>query len=1347
MLAHFFRIGEAAVPGPPLEEASTCFGSPSWILPETPSFVLGVGNPSGINNKLHVLDSFGQGWFHLVETHASRYQQSRFQGYMKQLSTKQGRHIRTCVGAPAPLRSGSLTAGSWTGVLNFADAPLRQVPIQWPAGEFESGRVMVTAARIQSLEIVTATVYLPPKGPTYPKAAELSEQLLQPITTNLVLGRSGPRCICGDFNGTSDAYPQMHIWRQQGWQEIQEVFRDRFSVPVRKTCKNATTPDQLWCSPELLPYISNVALWDVWPDHQMVLAGLDLPALRGYELQWSLPGHIPWEKIDKDRWSELAADTQWGPTSFVPEGGASLSSVPGRLDFDHALSQFDSTKAFHAWSASFENRVSACLTCPVAAVDHSFKGRGARIKPKRRRLQAPILRHSRQGEFQQADGLLNRSVGRWFQQLRRLQSYRHAALSSRASANHASRVALWNSILQAPGFVDGFARWWLTRPVKHQGSPWIFPQDPPCGELASLIMEDFAQNYRRYESWQHARRQESAQSKLLSCSKAMFGPTRKQPKATLDGLEDKQLQQVTVVDTNQSLVSVPQAFRTDGVLYWTLQGQPALVHPVGDNLHVDSDLILASGQNLACHTWIHEAPRIHDKLIQLWSPWWNRHADTPDAFWGPAFAFADQYMQGQPIELPEITHADWHQAIHSFKQTAAAGPDGWTRADLIHCTDDQVQSILDFYHAWEKGAPCPTQWNTGLVHCLQKKESSAQVNDFRPITVLSMFYRVYAGIRAGQILAQLSARAHQFQSGFLKGRQAQDVWYFVGTCLEVSHQTGTAVFGAVADLVKAYNTLPRKATFYLLERLGLPGWFVNLWSRYLDSFCRYFTVGRAVSSPVLSSSGFPEGCPLSCVAMAAVDLMWHEFQSLASPSSIHLSFVDNLEVVSSDMASLETSIQALHDFCAMLDLSLDLDSFYTWCSTAQGRAQLRQAGHSVSLGQRDLGGQVTYCQQLRNRLLQDRVASVIPFFSKLRSAKIPTSIKIANLVQVLWPRALHGCEAVQLGIQHLQKLRSGAMKALKWSRGGASPVVRLGLLNLKLDPVWFQLRNVLRAFRHQLSTNQVISDWWQLFSADLMQQETHGPFGKLTDLLGDLDLRVDSSGSLWFSDRGSVSLVEVTQGTCERIVRFFFFRQQAALVHHRQGFDDLQGFDYDITTWGEDSRPWSERAHLAIVRDGSFISDDMRAKYDVRISARCLRCGVPATRQHKYADCVKYADIRNEHADLFASWESYPRCFQQYGLVPENPWQLLVWEALQSLPDCTNTFLFEPSGNVWHCFTDGACHQACHAEDALASWACVVAGQGVVASGPLVGIQQCVMRAEITGVLAALLWGAPHEGT
>ena len=1079
----------------------------------------------------------------------------------------------------------------------------------------------------------------------------------------------------------------------------------------------------------------------------MLLAGLDLPPLCRVEMQWPLPGHIPWDKIDKERWSQLSSQTHLGPTSFSPVGGTSLSSVPGQLDFDSPLSQFDSSTAFHAWSAAFETRAAESMSCPIAAVDRSYRGRASCIKPKQRRVQAPILKHSRQGEHAQADGFLNRAVGRWFQQLRRLQSYRHAACSTRSEANFVSRAELWNSILRAHGFVGGFASWWATRPIKHQGAPWIFPLMPPSGETARLILDDFVQNYRSFEQWQQARRAESTQSKLLASSKAMYGLTRKPAKATLDGLEDTHAQTITVVDTARSLVSAPEVFRSDGALYWTLQDQLVSVTPVADALQLDTDLILASGQTLKCHTWIHDTAEIHKRLENLWSPWWNRHADLPESAWDTACEFADQHLQGPPIDLPEITHDDWHKAIHSFKQSAAAGPDGWTRADLIHCSSDQIQAVLDFYKAWEQGAPCPTQWNIGLVHCLQKRESSAQVNDFRPITVLSMFYRVYAGIRAGQILAQLSARADMFQSGFLRGRQAQDVWYFVGSCLEVSFQTGTEVFGAVADLVKAYNTLPRKATFHVLRRLGLPAWFVTLWSRYLDNFCRYFLVGKCVGPAILSSSGYPEGCPLSCVAMTALDLMWHAFQNRASPASIHLSFVDNLEIVSSSFASLDSSLQALSEFCRMLDLQLDLTSFYTWSSSSQGRTQLKQAGHRVSLGQRDLGGQVTYCQQLRNRVLQDRIASVIPYFVRLRSSRAPFRVKIANLVQVLWPRALHGCEAVQIGSQHLQKLRSGAMKALKWSRGGASPVIRFGLLHWTCDPEWYQLRCVLRTFRHQLKTNYVIRDWWGIFSQDLAEVETHGPFGKLLALMSELNLQIDAEGRLWFSERGNIDLTECSIDVVERVVRLFFFRAQTAAVSHRQGYEDLQGFDYDLTTELDSTLTISDKAHLDIVRDGSFISDNMKAKYDVRVSPTCQTCHVEASRAHKYGNCGLYADLRLRYPQLFEHWDEYPSCFQLYGLLPENPWQILVWEALQSIPDKTDSFLLEPQGTIWHCFIDGACQDAIHGADALASWAVVLADRGVVSSGPVVGIQQTSLRAEITAVLSALKWGAKAHGS
>ena len=194
----FIRVGEATVPGPRAMSPDSFFDAPVWTLPGQPDFCIGVGNPSGINNKLHTLDFFPKGWFHLAETQASRAQQSLVQSHLRAVSARQQRNLRCCVGAPAPLRPGSQHAGSWTGVMNFADCHLRQVPSFWPSGEYSSGRVMMTVAHVGHLQISAATVYCPAHGPSFPQATELAESLLEPITEALVFGRAGARIICGD---------------------------------------------------------------------------------------------------------------------------------------------------------------------------------------------------------------------------------------------------------------------------------------------------------------------------------------------------------------------------------------------------------------------------------------------------------------------------------------------------------------------------------------------------------------------------------------------------------------------------------------------------------------------------------------------------------------------------------------------------------------------------------------------------------------------------------------------------------------------------------------------------------------------------------------------------------------------------------------------------------------------------------------------------------------------------------------------------------------------------------------------------------------------------------------------
>ena len=120
--------------------------------------------------------------------------------------------------------------------------------------------------------------------------------------------------------------------------------------------------------------------------------------------------------------------------------------------------------------------------------------------------------------------------------------------------------------------------------------------------------------------------------------------------------------------------------------------------------------------------------------------------------------------------------------------------------------------------------------------------------------------------------------------------------------------------------------------------------------------------------------------------------------------------------------------------------------------------------------------------------------------------------------------------------------------------------------------------------------------------------------------------------------------------------------------------------------------------------------------------------------------------MRACHQELFQIWDSLPRSFQLYGLVPQNPWRQLAWEALAALPDLTRDFAFMPPGRCWHVFTDGSCDKPIEPDEALAAWACVPANVGTISAGPLKGLHQTIFGAEITAVLSAIAWAAPFSG-
>ena len=395
-----WRIGEAKTPGPDHEfNPDSQFDQIAWRRSCSGGALVGTCNPSGIAGKIDRFSSFPDGWWHVVETHATYGLQKQFSGALRK-SSMASSPIRVVAGAPAPFRPGSNTAGTWTGVLQFANTPLRRIELPWPSEIAESGRVVAVMGTLGCFDLIQASVYLPPAGPTFPKAHQLGEQLLSPLTSEIVLGRKGFRVIGGDFNSSPLSFRATRLWHSQGWRELQDLMQEKFGILPTNTCKAASRSDQLWLSPELHEFVTNVGFADVFADHLVMVMQLQLPTTPQYEWIWPQAKPIPWEEVDRDKFSQLCDATK--PMAWTSELSSEL----------------------HQWSDRFERMALDSMQNSSQRLPR-YQGRCSVQAPRKRLIHLNVPRTSRPGETLISSSLLGRSVQLWFQQLRRLQSLLH----------------------------------------------------------------------------------------------------------------------------------------------------------------------------------------------------------------------------------------------------------------------------------------------------------------------------------------------------------------------------------------------------------------------------------------------------------------------------------------------------------------------------------------------------------------------------------------------------------------------------------------------------------------------------------------------------------------------------------------------------------------------------------------------------------------------------------------------------------------------------------------------------------------------------------------------------------
>ena len=897
------RFGEALHPGP------------LWI---------GSTNPSGLKNKEWIYGELPPGIWGCSETQLAKEAIPKVNKTLARVHSS--RHLTLCHGAPAPVRARSTEAGAWTGTGFVSDLHPRPVQLQWKYQEYQAGRVQVAQFWWGPQRILATSLYLWPRGPTWPKATEASNLLLEQVTKEVVLSRTGFRAIVGDFNHDETQLQSIAVWKQQGWFEIQQCAEERWNREITMTCKGRTVRDFVWLSPEFKPFVQEARVWELFADHAAVAAKIDIPIKEVIQKVWPMAAYIPWHKVDK---------AQWEQSTILLDKEACEGSVHDHYE-----------EIWRAYEESFKNHIDA----PNNELPPNCRGRGTKGGPKEREAQCTMVRPSRQGEVQMKDEGLGRTVQKWFLQLRRLQSLRHALRADKQTINaELYRIGLWRSIRRGKGFEEGFTEWWKGRPHKLQGSPKEIPERLPKLEMVDLIYDDYHWNYRRFEAWHAARRQESLEATYEGNHYKIFAEVKPEPKGYLHQLEETTEANIIGVSEDQEWVQLDRPLPQADQATYKIDDFPAEVQLQDADesaclYKVDSDGLIWEGQ-MVTQTRHYTTPQaIQQQLEEFWKARWWTHQRPSESDWARILAFGKQFLPRGQLKVKNLTLEQWSENIKRYGAKSARGPDSVDRLDLQYMPDTLRREMVRLLQRCEYEREWPDQASSGFVHPLAKKDGAICTSDFRPVIIYSITYRTWSSIRAKQILQRMSTCASTRQFGFLPHKEATQVWAVTQAAIEMTIATGGQLNGFITDIQKAFENIPRQPVRELSLHLGINEEVVDTWFRFLEKMERYFMVLGEVGGGVQSNRGFPEGCALSCTAMAIVNLTFHAYLERYNSRCREISYVDNLAMLSQQEGLLYEGILCIETWADMWKLDLDRKKSYVWSTDKATRQAMQTSG-------------------------------------------------------------------------------------------------------------------------------------------------------------------------------------------------------------------------------------------------------------------------------------------------------------------------------------------------------------------------------------------------------------------
>ena len=283
-----------------------------------------------------------------------------------------------------------------------------------------------------------------------------------------------------------------------------------------------------------------------------------------------------------------------------------------------------------------------------------------------------------------------------------------------------------------------------------------------------------------------------------------------------------------------------------------------------------------------------------------------------------------------------ITLQELQETIKYLANDKSPGPDNLENEIFKNLNQNNLKIVLNFLNHCITTETIYQSWKQGYTSLIYKKGCTHDPNNYRPITLLSCFYKLYSRIitkRLTKIVKEENLLTNS-QNGFLEGKSTKTCIFDAIALLEDASINKTDLYTCYIDFANAFDSVPHEGIRNTLINMGFNPKTINIILSLITSRTTQIITKYGLSNPVYINRGVPQGdviSPLLFIIFLNPLLAQLEKTEVGKTMTnrnkfegLILAFADDIKLSASSLQDLQSMIDTVTHFSEQNGMTLNL---------------------------------------------------------------------------------------------------------------------------------------------------------------------------------------------------------------------------------------------------------------------------------------------------------------------------------------------------------------------------------------------------------------------------------------